>query len=175
VIIIPDSTPLVCRRIVTIAQGEIPILENPIGSNRSPEIDAMCKEFGVPLASYWCALWTAHVWREAGAEIPPVSNAKGWHPAIAETWRQWAFQTCRFTSKPQLGYAVLYGSGASKPAHHIGCAVVSTFPIVMDLEGNTSETGFSREGEMTGLKRVDTARLIGYVSPLPLAIEAIAA
>lgn len=167
-IIIPDSTPLVCRSIITHAQSEIPILENPVGSNRSPEIDAMCREFGVPLASYWCALWTAHIWKLAGAEIPPVSNSRAWHPAIAETWRQWAFETSRFAAKPALGYAVLYGANGNAPAEHIGCCVVSTAPIVMDLEGNTSLDGFTRNGELTGLKQVNASRLIGYVSPLPL-------
>lgn len=167
-IVIPPRTPAICEAIVRRAQRDIPILENPIGSNRSPEIDAMCKRFGVPLASYWCALWTADVWKDAGAEIPPVSNSKGWHPAIAETWRQWAFETQRFTSRPQLGYAVLYGTKGGKPAHHIGCCIVSTAPILMDFEGNTSEAGFSREGELTGLKRVDTDRLIGYIAPAPI-------
>lgn len=167
-IVIPPSTPDICTAIIRRAQQDIPILENPIGSNRSPEIDAMCKRFGVPLASYWCALWTSAVWKDAGAEIPPVSNEKAWHPAMAETWRQWAFETGRFAAKPRLGYAVLYGTNGLKPAHHIGCCIVSTTPIVMDLEGNTSETGFSREGELTELKRVDTVRLIGYVAPFPI-------
>ena len=171
-IIIPDKTPPVCRAIITIAQGEIPIIENPAGSNRSPEIDAMCKEFGVPLASYWCALWVAHVWKRAGAAIPPVSNVKAWHPAIAETWRQWAFETGRFTSKPQLGFAAVFGTNGAKPAHHIACCVVAvppSSPHVYDLEGNTSESGFSRNGELTDLKRTDLSRLIGYISPIPLA------
>lgn len=167
-IVIPSSTPDICTAIIRRAQQDIPILENPIGSNRSPEIDAMCKRFGVPLASYWCALWTSNVWKDAGAEIPPVSNEKGWHPAMAETWRQWAFETGRFAAKPQLGYATLFGTNGLKPTHHIGCCIVSTTPILMDLEGNTSETGFSREGELTGLKRVDTSRLIGYVAPFPI-------
>lgn len=168
-IVIPDSTPSVCRLIITTAQSEIPILENPVGSNRSPEIDAMCKEFGVPLGSYWCALWTAHVWREAGAEIPPIKGH--WHPASCQTWLEWARETGRFTNKPELGYASLYGKKGQGPAEHIGCCVVSKFPITMDLEGNTSLDGFSREGELTGLKQVAQGRLIGYVSPLPLPIN----
>jgi hypothetical protein len=167
VIVLPPTTPAICVAIIRRAQQDIPILENPIGSNRSPEIDAMCKRFGVPLASYWCALWASNVWKDAGAEIPPVDNGKAWHPAIAETWHQWALHTGRFAARPQLGYAPLYGTRGVGPAHHIGCCVVSIAPILMDLEGNTSEAGFSREGELTGLKRVDTDRLIGYVAPYP--------
>lgn len=170
-IIIPDSVSPVCRRIITTAQGEFPIIENPRGSNRSPEIDAMCREFGVPLASYWCALWTAHVWKAAGAEIPPVVNSKGWHPAICQTWLEWAFETGRFSSRPGLGYAALFGKNGSQPAEHIACCVVAvppSSPLVYDLEGNTSELGYGRNGEMTELKRTNLERLIGYVSPEPL-------
>jgi hypothetical protein len=165
-IILPED-PLAAA-IIRRAQQDIPILEDPIGSNRSPEIDAMCKRWGVPFGSAWCALWTASCWKDAGADVPP---AKGdhYHPALAETWRLWAIETLRFSHTPILGGAVLYGSNGREPAHHIACCVVSITPILMDLEGNTSETGFSREGELTELKRVNVERLIGYISPRPLA------
>lgn len=164
-IILPDD--LLCAAIIRRAQQDIPILENPIGSNRSPEIDRMCARFGVPLGSAWCALWTADVWADAGAEIPPT-RGDAFHPARANTWLQWALETCRFTAKPGLGYAALYGAHGKEPAVHISACVVSLTPILMNLEGNTAETGFSREGELTGLKRVNTERLIGYISPRPL-------
>jgi hypothetical protein len=163
-IILPDDP--IARAIIQAAQLDIPILENPKGSNRSPEIDAMCEEWGVPLGSAWCALWTATCWKKAGAEVPPRRG--DWHPAKADTWRLWALQTGRFSPTPVLGAAVLYGNNGHEPAHHIGCCVVSIAPILMDLEGNTSETGFSREGELTELKRVNTDRLIGYIHPHPI-------
>ena len=167
-IIIPPSAPALNVAIIRRAQKDIPILENPVGSNRSPEIDAMCRKFGVPLASYWCALWTSDVWLDSGAQIPPIDDHKSWHPAKAETWRQWAVATGRFTKTPQLGFAVLFGKGHLPPAHHIGCCVVSTTPLITDLEGNTSLAGFSTNGELTTLKLVNAAELIGYVSPEPL-------
>lgn len=166
-IILPDD-PL-CAAIIRRAQQDIPILENPIGSNRCAEIDLMCRRWGVPLGSPWCALWTASVWADAGAEVPPVRDGGRYHPAIADTWYRWALETCRFTAEPAKGYAVLYGAGGKGPAVHIAACVVSITPILMDLEGNTSETGFSREGELTDLKRVNVERLIGYVAPRPLA------
>jgi len=165
VIVIPPSTSALCEAIIRRAQRDIPIIENPLGSNRSPEIDAMCKEFGVPLASYWCALWVAKVWKDVGAPFPPTSNSKIWHPAICETWRKWALETGRFSITPGLGYAPLYGDNGNAPAKHIGCCVVATTPLLMNFEGNTSEAGFSRNGTLTANKRVDTDRLIGYVSP----------
>jgi hypothetical protein len=170
VIVIPSTTPAICEAIIRRAQRDIPIIENPAGSNRSPEIDAMCKRFGVPLASYWCALWVSDVWKDAGAEIPPVSNAKAWHPAICQTWLEWSFETGRFSSRPGLGFAALFGTDGNQPAKHIACCVVALSPHVYALEGNTSEAGFSRNGELAALKRTNLERLIGYVSPLPLSI-----
>lgn len=165
-IIVPSSATILERAIVRNAQIDIPILENPIGSNRSLEIDEMCRRFGVPLGSAWCALWVAKCWSDAGAEIPPTQGDS--HPARADSWVEWAKKTGRFTKVARFGAAPVYGLGRQQPASHIGCCVVSLYPILMDIEGNTSETGYSREGELTELKRVNLARLIGYVSPEPV-------
>lgn len=165
--IILPSDPL-CAAIIRAAQSDVPILEDPPLSNRSPEIDAMCEEFGVPLASYWCALWMAHVWKKAGAEIPPTRGDS--HPAKAESWRRWALETGRFSIKPAIGYGVLYGIGAKEPADHVGVAIASVHPILMDFEGNTSGAGFARNGEIATVKVVDVDRVIGYVSPSPLSV-----
>lgn len=166
--IILPSDPL-CAGIIQRAQRDIPIVESPIGSNRCPEIDEMCRRWGVPLGSPWCALWAASCWADAGADVPPTHGDL--HPAKAESWRLWALSTGRFSHEPILGAAVLYGAGGREPASHIACCVVSLTPILMDLEGNTSETGFSREGELTDLKRVNTDRVIGYVHPRPIPLR----
>ena len=165
-IVLPDSLRDLNRRIIHNVQLRIPILENPPLSNRSPEIDAMCRRFGVPLGSYWCALLAADVWKDEGASIPPVDDARGWHPAKAETWRRWALDQRLFTTTPVHGAAVLYGrDGSHEPAEHIGAAVASIDPVLMDFEGNTSGAGFSHNGELATLKPIDTGRLIGYVLP----------
>lgn len=164
-IVLPDLLPPLNAEIIRRVQLVIPILEDPPLSNRSPEIDAMCRRFGVPLGSYWCALLAADIWTDAGACIPPVDESKGWHPAKAETWRQWALREGLFSATPVHGAAVLYGKSGHEPAEHIGAAVASITPVLMDFEGNTSGGGFSRNGELATLKVVDTARLIGYVLP----------
>lgn len=164
-ITLPPDLPAVNIRIIRGAQADVPILENPPLSNRSPEIDTMCREFGVPLGSYWCALWAAKLWRAAGADIPPIDDARGWHPAIAESWHQWALVEGLFSHTPVLGAAALYAPRGTGHADHIGAAVASITPILSDFEGNTSGAGFARNGELATLKEVDTSRLIGYVIP----------
>jgi hypothetical protein len=153
---------------VRAAQADLPILENPLGSNRSPEIDAMCDEFGVPRGSYWCGLWAARCWKKGGAQIPPieVTATHNWHPAKAHSWYEWAKATGRFSHSPSFGAAPLYGTTAH--VDHIGACVVALAPLLMDLEGNTSLTGFSREGWLTDLKVVNASRLVGFVSPEPI-------
>ena len=164
-IVLPDNLPDLNRRIIRNVQRRIPILENPPLSNRSPEIDAMCRRFGVPLGSWWCALLAADVWADEGADIPPIDEGKGWHPAMAETWRRWALEQALFSATPVHGAAALYGADGQAPAEHIGAAVASIDPVLMDFEGNTSGAGFSRNGELATLKLIDTGRLIGYVLP----------
>jgi hypothetical protein len=163
--IILPTDPL-CAAIIARVQQDLPIEENPIGSNRSPEIDAMCERWGVPLASYWCALWTASVWADAGADVPPTHGDS--HPAKCESWRLWALSTSRFSSLPTQGAAVLYGKNGREPAEHIGACVMTVTPLLRNAEGNTTDSGFSREGELTAIKPVNADRLIGYISPHPL-------
>jgi hypothetical protein len=165
-ITLPIDLPELNEKIIRAAQSKIPILENPPLSNRSPEIDAMCRKFGVPLGSYWCALFAADVWTDAGAEIPPTEGES--HPARAESWRLWALKTNRFSHTPVLGAATLYGNGGHGPAEHIGAALASIKPFLMDFQGNTSGAGYERNGELATLKSVDVDRLIGYVCPEPL-------
>lgn len=161
--IYPAGTTALCTAIVSRAQRDIPILENPLYSNLSPEINALCDRFGVPRGSYWCALWAAAVWQDAGAPIPPTEGDS--HPAKADSWRLWALKTGRFSTKPSVGAAVLYGT--PEHADHIGVCVVSLFPLLLDFEGNTSFGAFNRNGEIATVKLVDEARVIGYITPEP--------
>ena len=166
--IILPSDPL-ATAIIREIQSRIPILEDPLGSNRSPEIDALCRKWGIPLGSYWCAVLAADVWSVAGAEVPPTNGDS--HPARCESWRRWALATGRFSATPGLGYAVLYGEGGKEPAEHMGVAIASIHPLMYDFEGNTADAAsrqFTRNGELATLKMVDVNRVVGYVSPRPL-------
>lgn len=165
-IVLPDGLDPKVVALIRAVQDDLPIIENPVGSNRSPEINAMCREFGVPVGSPWCALWTASKRKQVGAAYPPIHGDQ--HPAIAESWHQWAKATGRFTSKPQLGYATLYSLHRTGKADHIAACVMSLTPILMDAQGNTSQEGVSRDGALTALKPVRTDYVLGYVSLEPL-------
>jgi hypothetical protein len=165
-IVLPDDLDPRTLVLIRSIQADLPILENPFGSNRSPEIDAMCRKYGVPLGSSWCALWASEK-REAGSyEIPPIHGDM--HPARAESWHVWAKQTGRFVRAPQIGYATLYDFNGSGAADHIAAAVMSVVPVLMDAQGNTSQVGVSRNGELAAIKPVDTRFVLGYVALEPV-------
>lgn len=171
-VILPSTLPALNQAIFHRAQLDIPQFEDPPSSNRSPYLDGLCRKWGVPLASYWCALQTAEIWADAGAETPPIGPKAhpAWHPAIAQVWYEWALETGRFSHEAVIGAAVLYGDNGRAPAHHIGACVASLTPYLTDFEGNSRlpwARAWTRNGECFALQPIDTDRLIGYVHPLP--------
>lgn len=158
---LPRTTPLIQRTIVVMALTEgVGMLEEPPGSNRGPDIDALNLRAGVPLGSYWCASWVGHIWQNAGAEVP-----NGY--ASCDHWMTWAKATNRFTRHtPAAGCAVLYGVPGD--ARHIGL-IIRTNPVVLSLEANTTVEGKGdeRNGTAVGLKVVNERDpVLGYVHPL---------
>jgi hypothetical protein len=119
---LPRTTPLICRTIVVMAICDVGMLEDPPGSNRGTDIDALNDMAKVPVGSYWCAAWVGKIWRNAGAQVPA-----GY--ASCDHWMAWAKQTGRWTTHTAApGCAVLYGVPGD--AKHIGI-VIRTDPLVL--------------------------------------------
>ena len=159
---LPLTLPLIQRAIVERAIRDVGMLEDPPGSNRGADIDALNAGAHVPPGSYWCASWVGSVWRDCGAEVP-VGYASCDH------WMAWAKQTNRWTLHTAApGCAVLYGKPGD--ATHIGI-VIRTSPLTLSLEGNTTVEGsaFERNGTAVGLKVVnDRDPVLGFCHPLAL-------
>lgn len=163
----PDLAP-VRLAVVEAAHDDIGECEEPPGSNRGRYPDLVNQEFGSPLGSYWCANAVGHWWKKAGAGRPPVVGS-------TKSWLAWAKITGRFRpSRPEPGDAVLYG--AHGVPEHIGIvARVVDDPAspggrrVVTIEGNTSLGAYDRNGWIIDQKPETAARVIGYVSPTPLA------
>lgn len=153
------TTPQLNAAIVRRALLDIGLCEIPPGSNRSGRIDEYNSATGAPIGSYWCASALTAWWREAGAATPPKDAAS------CDAWMAWAKLTHRWTQHALPGYAVLYGTPTD--ASHCG-VVVRASPLLLSCEGNTSLGGFDRNGVAVDLKLVNTPRVLGYVSPVPL-------
>jgi hypothetical protein len=154
------------RAIVRAAMDVAAVVEEPLGSNRGPMIDAYLRNAHVPDAvilagkGYWCAAAVGQWWEDAG--LPTPSGR-----ASCDRWMTWAKETRRWSTTPVLGAAVLYGVPGD--ARHIGL-VVRLAPLVLSIEGNTTiESGFDRNGNAVALKIVDprTDPILGYCLPLP--------
>lgn len=160
----PTLDERVRRAIVRAVMDLAAVVEQPLGSNRGPEVDRYLRAARVPesvIASgrgYWCAAAVGQWWEDAGL-VTPTGRAS------CDAWMKWGRDTNRWSNVPTLGAAVLYGVPGD--ARHIGL-VVRVEPLVMSVEGNTSVEGNSRNGEVVSMKRVDSHdALLGYVSPFP--------
>ena len=148
------------------ARRNIGVCEDPIGSNRGPEIDAWCQEFGSPLGSYWCALSVAKARKVGGLWIPSHD---------AGSCNEWVYQATRvgLTRKvPEPGAAVVYTNGTTVSggrydgqldAVHIGI-VLRVEPVLLSIEGNTVISAFDRNGFVQALKEVDLKRVLCFIS-----------
>ena len=90
------------ERALTFARQQVGVCEDPIGSNRGPEIDAWATEFGSPLGSSWCALAVGKARKEGGLWIPTQDVG---------SCDEWVYQATRdglLVTDPVPGAAVVY-------------------------------------------------------------------
>jgi hypothetical protein len=156
---VDDAAPHYIRAIVEGAIESIGCCEEPLGSNRGPQVDEWNRAAGVPVGSFWCASWAGAIWRAAGVSLPGF-------PARVEAWREWAVRNGTWRQHPEAGDAVIYGT--TFRASHIGI-VIRTAPAVLSIEGNTTIEGatFERNGTAVALKLVTgNDPVLGFVRPM---------
>jgi hypothetical protein len=152
-----DDVPQLECAIVRRAMCDIGIVEMPLGSNRSPRIDEYVAAVGSPVGSRWCAAAVAAWWRECGASVPAADGGS------CNAWMEWSKRLGIWADKPRVGSAVVYGSEGD--AVHVG-VIVRIEPELLSVEGNTSIAGgFDTNGVAVALKRVMSARVLGYIEP----------
>ena len=143
------------------------VCEDPVGSNRGPDIDAWANEFGSPLGSYWCALSVGKA-RTCGGLWTPSHDVGACN--------EWVLQATadHVTAKdPEPGAAVVYTNSnrltsgryaGQMDAVHIGL-VLRVEPVLLSIEGNTVLGPFDRNGFVQALKEVDVKRVLTYIGP----------
>jgi hypothetical protein len=144
------------------------VCEDPIGSNRGPEIDAWATEFDSPLGSFWCALAVGKARKAGGLWIPARDVGS------CDEWVYEATLAGTLSTNPVPGAAVVYTNHSrisggrydgQLDAVHIGL-VLRTAPVLLSIEGNTVIGPFDRNGFVQTLKEVDRTRVLGYIAPL---------
>lgn len=166
---IPESivAPENVRQAIDWALTHIGVCEDPIGSNRGPELDEWCQEAGSPLGSYWCAiaLWKA---RKAGGLWVPSHDV-----GSCDEWIYQAFRANKVISQIVPGAAVIYTNGekltdgryaGQLDAVHCGL-VERTTPKRLAIEGNTTLGKYDRNGYILTLKEIASDRVYLYIAP----------
>jgi hypothetical protein len=155
------------RAALEFALSNIGVCEHPPGSNRGPEIDAWCTEFGSPLGSFWCAIAVGKARKMGGLWVP--SHDVG-------ACNEWVYQAQRaglVTATPEPGGVVVYTNGkqladgryaGQGDAVHVGL-VLYVEPMLMAIEGNTTLSRFDRDGHVQTLKEVERGRVLCYIRP----------
>jgi hypothetical protein len=153
------------RRALDFALTNIGVCENPVGSNRGPEIDAWAREFGSPLGSYWCALAVAKARKEGGLWVPARDAG------ACNAWVSQGIAAGLLTTEPRAGRVVVYtnheriASGVyagQLDAVHMGL-VLRVHPVLCSIEGNTTLGPYDRNGYIRSIKAVERARVLCYI------------
>ena len=155
------------RTALDFALANVGVSEDPLGSNRGPEIDSWTREFGSPLGSPWCALAVGKARKVGGLWIP--SHDVG-------SCNEWLYQAARaqiVSDDPVPGAVVVYARrrmvadgryAGQRDAVHVGL-VLRVTPVLMSIEGNTTLGDDDSVGWVLTLKCVDRGRVVGYIPP----------
>src|SRR4051812_44990969 len=150
--------------------SKMDVCEDPLGSNRGPDIDAWAREFQVDVGSYWCGLMVGHTRKHCGVWIPTR------HPydvASCDEWYLQGEQAGLFVREPVVGAAILYTNWKRIPSgrhagrwdiHHTG-TVIRVKPALHSLEGNTTLGKYETNGTVLALKNVNVPAVLGYILP----------
>lgn len=166
--------PAVCAAlqidVVSRARLDIGIAEKPLGSNRSPTIDALLRRARVDeetIASgrgYWCGAWAGACLEDAGAEIPDwYADCDEWVKYLKESglWIEGAEGIARPAGLE--GYVVLYGVPGD--ASHIG--IVTRWDRLRYVtQGNTTANGYSDNGVCCAEKTFSPHAVLGFGRPI---------
>jgi len=134
----PTPTPRLLNPVpvefLAIARKQIGVREEPLGSNRGPQVDEYNRTAGAPLGSPWCASVQHWTGAQIGLKLPN---------AYSPSWFPKARQIPANQVRPG-DFAGVFHSSLNRIAH---IAVVERVDgnRVITLEGNTNAEG-SREG-----------------------------
>lgn len=172
-----ENLPEVNRVILERAWRDLEIAETPPGSNRGVRIEYYLRRAGLSDSEiskgrgYWCQAWVTCVWEDAGAAVPVLGSNGRFNCDGFANWAKseglWIPANGVGPRGVPEGSAVCYGT--TRDVSHVG--IVSRWDqwYVRSVEGNTTTSGFSREGTLVAFKNVALQLAVGYVKPRPAA------
>jgi hypothetical protein len=146
-----DATPAPVQNLIRWAIDKVGEAERPLNSNRGRLIDTWNSEFGSPLGSFWCGNFVGYGCKYNQIAYPPV-------PGAVRNWRVWAIARGIWSTEPVEGGFVIYKHS------HIGI-IIRVVDKVLSVEGNTSDGGFDRNGNIVDCKGIKPDLVDGYIKP----------
>jgi hypothetical protein len=121
------------------ARARVGVREQPLGSNRGPEVDRYLAAVGLPPGNFWCAAFAYFCVEEAARKAgkPNPLPKTGSSSALF----RWAREQDRLTARPEPGDLFLCIGGSTGHYHTgfvAGDLVEERFPTV---EGNSNADG----------------------------------
>jgi hypothetical protein len=153
------------------ATTQIGVMEQPLGSNRGPQVDLYLKSVGSDLGSPWCAAFVYFCFQQAaaglGAANPVIRTASvldHWNRAGAAGISRLGRDECVATPSlvmPGMIFIIINSNGSG----HCGLVESVAGTLLTTIEGNTNDNG-SREGigVFRRQKRTIASVSRGYVS-----------
>ena len=136
---------------IDIATKYVGVTENPVGSNRSIQIDDWNEAVGVPVGSFWCASFVSavvHKWVAATGKDFPIDES-----ASCDAWFNRAKAKGLLTRIAKPGHILLVMKSAdSSDAIHIGICGYESNGLISSIEGNSNNDG-SANGTMVALRK----------------------
>jgi hypothetical protein len=133
------------------AGTQIGVMEQPLGSNRGPQVDLYLKSAGADLGSPWCAAFVYFCFQQAAAGLgsanPLIRTASvldHWNRAGAAGIPRLGKDECVAKPslvKPGMIFIIVNTNGSG----HCGLVESVTGTLLTTIEGNTNDNG-SREG-----------------------------
>lgn len=163
--------------LIDIAASQIGVVEQPVGSNRGPEVDQYIRRVGLDPAADaypWCVAFLYWVFDEA-ARLRSVANPLPKTAGVISLWRLSGKSDATVVRSADVsaslikpGMIFLYDLGGGKG--HAGLIIGVNATTVTTIEGNTNNGG-SREGYgvfRRSSRPLSTSVLLGYVDYCPL-------
>lgn len=162
--VMPDSE--LVRAAIAVAKNQIGVVENPLGSNRGPEVDKYLRTVGLDPKKDsfpWCVAFTFYCYQQAALQLeadnPHVKTA-----GVLDHWNKAKGRTgaLRITHAQAIANPILVTPGAlfimdfGSGNGHTGIVLEVANGRMVTCEGNTSNNG-SREG--IGVFRRDSRKI----------------
>lgn len=151
------------ENILSIANSQVGVAEQPKGSNSGPEVNAYLSSVGLGKGNAWCMAFVYWCVNTACAE----DGTKNPLLKTGGVLRQWNETTCRKVPKTSQGIKPgdIFIMEFSKGAGHTGFVEKVANGMVYTIEGNTNNDG-SREGYEVAKRQRPISSFKGFIQIL---------